>query len=78
MKQGTVRPVWRILLCSKWAPNDGITSDRAFPCGDPCFAVKGQLRDAVKTCGNQPTHIRLIHRRNLSDRASLQYFYNDM
>nr|VFK50943.1 MAG: hypothetical protein BECKTC1821D_GA0114238_11241 [Candidatus Kentron sp. TC]VFK64727.1 MAG: hypothetical protein BECKTC1821F_GA0114240_11412 [Candidatus Kentron sp. TC] len=25
---------------------------------------KGQLRDAVKSCGNQPTYISMIHRRN--------------
>ena len=72
MKRGSAGPMWRILLRVKWAPTCGIISYREFPTGDPCSLVKGQLRDVVKTGGNQPTYISMIHRRNLSCRASLQ------
>lgn len=33
---------------------------------------KGQLRDAVKSGGNQPTYISMIHRRSLLARALIQ------
>jgi len=66
-----VGPVWRTLVRAIPA-----SANRMIPNGRPSrwtpLLEKGQLRDAVKSGGNQSTHISMIHRRSLPGRALTQ------